>query len=265
MADRAPVLRDRPSGYAGAMQLTVLGANGIYPTTGRPASGYLVSDGETSLWMDAGPGTYLALCNELDPMEIDAVFLSHRHADHCSDIFALYHRAAYGPGRRGRIPVICPEGLAETLAEFLQRPAALDTTFEFITAGDGDSIRLGSMDVSMVRTNHPPPTLAPRISVGGRSVIYTADTGPSEAVTRHAAGSDLLLAEATMTGPRGPGSRPHHMTGAEAGSMAATAGVRRLVLTHIPAHEDPARVLAEAESEFDGRVALAVPGARMTV
>ena len=249
----------------GPMQLTVLGASGTYPTTGRPASGYLVSDGETNLWMDAGPGTYLALCNELDPMEIDAVFLSHRHSDHCSDIFALYHSVAYGPGRRGRIPVICPEGLADALAEFLQRPAALDTAFEFITAGDGDSVRLGSMDVSMVRTNHPPPTLAPRISAGGRSVTYTADTGPSDAIAHHAAGSDMLLAEATMSGKRGSDSYPHHMTGGEAGNMAAAAGVRRLVLTHIPAHVDPDRILAEAEAEFDGQAALAVPGARMTV
>lgn len=253
------------TGYAGVMQLTVLGANGTYPTAGRPASGYLVSDGETNLWMDAGPGTYLALCNELDPIEIDAVFLSHRHPDHCSDIFALYHSVAYGPARRDRIPVVCPEGLAEALAAFLQHPAALDSAFEFLTAGDGDSLRLGSMEVSVVRTNHPPPTLAPRITAGDRSVTYTADTGPSDAVASHAAGSDLLLAEASMTGRRRPDSKPHHMTGAEAGSMAAAAGVGRLVLTHVPPHEDPDRVLAEAESEFAGRVALAVPGARMTV
>ena len=247
------------------MQLTVLGANGTYPTAGRPASGYLVSDGETNLWVDAGPGTFLALCNELDPIEIDAVFLSHRHPDHCSDFFALYHSVAYGRARRGRIPVVCPEGLAAALADFLQHPAALDSAFEFVTAGDGDSVRLGSMEVSMVRTNHPPPTLAPRITVGDRSVTYTADTGPSDAVASHAAGSDLLLAEASMTGRRGPDAYPHHMSGAEAGTMAAAAGVGRLVLTHIPAHEDPDRVLAEAESEFDGPVALAVPGARMTV
>ena len=243
----------------------MLGANGTYATAGRPASGYLVSDGETNLWMDAGPGTYLALCTVLDPIEIDAVFLSHRHPDHCSDIFALFHSVAYGPAQRDRIPVVCPEGLAEALAAFLQNPAALDSAFEFVTAGDGDSIRLGSIDVSMVRTNHPPPTLAPRVSAGDRSVTYTADTGPSDAVASQAAGSDLLLAEATMTGRRGPDSYPHHMTGAEAGTMAAAAGVGRLVLTHIPAHEDPDRILAEAESEFDGRVALAVPGARMTI
>jgi len=47
--------------------------------------------------------------------------------------------------------------------------------------------------------------------------------------------------------------------------MAAKAGVGRLVLTHIPAHVDPGRIVAEAESEFDGQVALAVPGARLTV
>ena len=247
------------------MQLTVLGANGTYPTAGRPASGYLVSDGDTSVWMDAGPGTYLALCNEMDPMELDAVILSHRHPDHCSDIFALYHAVAYGPGRAGRIPVLVPEGMAEALAGFLQYPPALESAFEFKTVGAGDAVRLGSLAVSTATANHPPPTLAPRISDGTRSLCYTADTGPSDAVASHATGSEVLLAEATMCGPRLGDSYRHHMTGAEAGAMAAAAGVGRLVLTHIPAHVDPDRVLLEAESEFDGPVSLAVPGARITV
>ena len=247
------------------MQLTVLGANGTYPSAGRPASGYLVSDGATSVWMDAGPGTYLALCEEMDPMELDAVILSHRHPDHCSDIFALYHAVAHGPGRAGRIPVLVPQGLAEAVAGFLHYPPALESAFEFVTAGNGDEVRLGSLTVSVVAANHPPPTLAPRVTDGARSLCYTADPGPSDAVASHAEGCEVLVAEASMCGPRRSDSYPHHMTGAEAGAMAAAAGVGRLVLTHIPAHVDPDRVLLEAESEFDGPVSLAVPGARVTV
>ena len=161
--------------------------------------------------------------------------------------------------------MLAPEGLADTVAGFLQYPPTLESAFEFVTAGDGDEIRLGSLAVSVARANHPPPTLAPRITDGTRSLCYTADTGPSDAVTSHATGSEVLLAEASMCGPRVSDSYPHHMTGAEAGAMAAAAGVGRLVLTHIPAHVDPDRVLLEAESEFDGPVSLAVPGARITV
>ena len=251
--------------YPGFMQLIVLGSNGTYPTAGRPASGYLVSDAKTRLWMDAGPGTYLALCNEMDPTEIDGVILSHRHPDHCSDFFALYHALAYGPSSREPVPVVCPPGLADDLSAFLHDPPTLGSVFRFVTSTGGDTVRLGTMNVSMALSNHPPPTLAPRITVNGRALTYTADTGPSAALIEHAKGSDLLLAEAG-SGSGGSGRPyPFHMTGSEAGVMAVSAGVGRLVLTHIPAYVDPGQVLQEAESEFQGRVTLAVPGARIAI
>ncbi len=250
------------------MLLTVLGSNGTYPTAGRPASGYLVSGGDAVLWMDAGPGTFVALCGEIDPYELSGVFLSHRHPDHCSDIFALYHALAYDRSRAGKVgpvPVLCPEGLAEALARFVDGSPTWWSTFDFVPLADGDSASIGSMQVSVARANHPPPTLSPRIEAGGKVLAYTADTGPSEALESHAAGADMLLAEATLAGPRDNGSIPYHMTGAEAGSMAARAGVRRLMLTHIAPYLDPGRSLMEAESEFDGEVSLAAPGVRVSV
>ena len=158
------------------MQLTVLGSNGTYPTAGRPASGYLVSNGDTNLWMDAGPGTYVALCGEMDPRDLTGVFLSHRHPDHCTDIFALYHAVAHGDRAVRPIPVLCPEGLAQALGRFVGGSSVWWSTFEFITLSDGDSVDLGSMRVAVARSNHPPPTLAPRIAADGRSLTYTADT-----------------------------------------------------------------------------------------
>ena len=247
------------------MQLTVLGSNGTYPTAGRPASGYLVSEGETTLWMDAGPGTYLALCREMDPRDLTGVFLSHRHPDHCTDIFALYHALAYGERKIPPIPVLCPERLAAALGELVGGSSAWRSSFEFLTLADGDSFTLGSMQISVTRTNHPPPTLAPRIVADNRSLTYTADTGPCPALEQHAAGSDVLLAEAALSEPRDNASFPHHMTGLEAGAMASRAGVGRLVLTHIAPYLDPEKSVMEAESAFRGRVSLAVPGTRIRV
>lgn len=247
------------------MQLTVLGSNGTYPTAGRPASGYLVTEGETSLWMDAGPGTYVALCGQMDPRDLTGVFLSHRHPDHCTDILALFHALAYGERTVPPIPVLCPERLAAVLADMVGGSPAWWSAFEFLTLSDGDTVMLGSMRISVTRTNHPPPTLAPRIDANGRSLTYTADTGPCAALERHAAGSHVLLAEASRSEPRGLSSTPHHMTGLEAGTMASRAEVGRLVLTHVAPYLDPEKSLMEAESAFQGQVSLAVPGARIRV
>lgn len=248
------------------MELTILGASGTYPAAGRPASGYLVSEAGTTLWMEAGPGAFTALCGTLDPFDLDGVFISHRHPDHCTDFFALYHALAHGGYRGKRKPVILPSGLWDLLADFASGSAALRAVFDpkegFLP---GEELDIGELRITTARANHPPPTLAPRITAAGRCLVFTADTGPDRGVEALAAGCDLLLAEASLQEPRDRQSPAFHMTGREAGEMAARAGARRLMLTHIPPHLDPERTMLEAEGAFGGEVMLAVPGARVRV
>ena len=246
------------------MELTVLGCSGTYPAAGRPASGYLVSHGETTLWADAGPGTFTALCGLMDPRRLDGVLLSHRHPDHCTDFFALYHALAYGGYEGGPMPVICPPGLAELLAGFAGGPA-LRQTFSFAEGEAGEEWEIGGLRITAAAANHPPPTWAFRFAAAGRSLAYTADTGPSREVEELAAGCDLLLAEAALQEPRRPAYPDHHMTGREAGEMAARAGARRLMLTHLPPSLQPERTMLEAEAAFSGQVVLAVPGTRTRI
>ena len=247
------------------MELTILGSSGTYPAAGRPASGYLVSRPGTELWMEAGPGTFTALCGALDPFDLDGVFLSHRHPDHCADLFALFHALAYGGYRREAMPVVCPVGLSDLMAGFTAGRAAWRAVFDFHECFAQGDMNIGGLRITTARANHPPLTLAARIASEGRSLAYTADTGPSPEVEELAAGCDLLLAEASLQEPRGPQSVPYHMTGREAGEMAARAGARRLMITHIPPHLDPERSVLEAEAAFGGEVSLAVPGARVRV
>lgn len=246
------------------MQLTVLGSNGTYPTAGRPASGYLVSHGDTRLWLDAGPGTYQALAGEMDPRDVTGVLLSHRHPDHCADIFALYHALAYGERSFPAVPVYVPAGLEQRLRDFVESSAdTMRRVLGFRTVSQGDEIVVGDLAITIALAAHPPPTLAPRITAGGKTLTYTADTGPSERLERLAEGSDLLLAEATLDAAEE--DRQVHMTGAQAGAMARRSNARRLMLTHIAPYVDPEKSVADAESEFDGEVTIAVPGARVTV
>ena len=103
-----------------------------------------------------------------------------------------------------------------------------------------------------------------RVEVGGASLVYTGDTGPSGDVVALAAGADLLLAEASFVeGATNPADL--HMTGRDAGEMALAAGVGRLVVTHVPPWHDPAVAVAEAEGAFGRECALAVPGSRFEV
>ncbi len=158
-----------------------------------------------------------------------------------------------------------PEGLEDRLCSFVEGSAdRMRSVFDFRTLGQGDVLTLGSLEVSIAMANHPPPTLAPRISGGGKTLMYTADTGPSPSLEAHAAGSDLLLSEATL-GDGPPRDDEVHMTGAEAGAMAAAAGVRSLMLTHIAPYVDHDRTVAAAEGEYSGPVSLAIPGARVTI
>ena len=111
------------------------------------------------------------------------------------------------------------------------------------------SWRLGPFSVTTARTAHPVECYAVRLTAGGRSLVYTGDTGPSPAVVELARGADVLLAEAAYA--EGPDLPPGlHLSGRLAGEHAAAAGVGRLLVTHVPSWIDADAQLAAARSAF---------------
>ena len=242
------------------MQLDVLGSSGTAPRPGNPASGYLVRSKAATIWMDAGPGTYMALLELIDPEALDAVLLSHMHPDHSSDIFALAHTLAYIRKSRRAIPVVVPDGSVERLGGFVgggdQHP--LFESLSFHEAQPGETFDFGDVSVALQAAHHTVPAFAFRLSCGGATLGYTGDTGPSDLVTDHFRGIDLLLAEASLDDRSEP--FPFHLTAREAGAMASAAGVSHLLLTHIPEGRDLPRSLMVAAGEFGGQLGLAEPG-----
>ena len=101
------------------MRLTVLGCSGSGPGPASPASGYLVTAGATRLLMDLGNGAFGALLRHADPWRLDAVVLSHLHADHCADMSNLVVHRRYDPApppTPATLPVHAPSEAAERLA-----------------------------------------------------------------------------------------------------------------------------------------------------
>ena len=105
------------------------------------------------------------------------------------------------------------------------------------------------------------PNFAVRVEAAGAgALVYSSDTLPCDAVAELARGARTLVHEATyLERDRRPGRFVAHSTGAEAGEIAARAGVERLVLTHVGAeyHDDVGALAAEARGRFGGVVEVA--------
>jgi ribonuclease BN (tRNA processing enzyme) len=236
------------------MELIVLGSSGSYGATfGGACSGYLLREGDTTIWMDCGNGTFPLLQQYVDPGDLSAVVITHEHPDHCSDIYGLHVMLRYALERDG-LPVFAPEGAEERLGTLV---SSWGTTFDWNAIGDGDKARVGAVDLRFSRTDHPPPTYAVEAAAGGRRIVYTADTGPEWSIDAFGAGADLALSEASYLHDDIPIAI--HLSAHQAGLAAREARAHRLLLTHIWPQVDPEASVAEGSEAFGEPVTLAVP------
>jgi len=251
------------------VKLTVIGCSGSFPGPDAAASCYLVEADGFRLVLDLGNGSLSELQRQVQLDEIDAVLLSHLHSDHCMDLCSFYVARKYDPdGRFGKkLPVYGPRGSAERMARAYfdaGRPAGLDDVYDFQTLSPG-RLALGPFDITLGRVNHPVETFATRLEHAGRVLTYSGDTGESDTLVSLARDADLFLCESTFHEGRDD-ARDLHLNGRQAGEHGARAGVRRLVLTHIPPWNDKQRSLDEVgRSSYTGVVDLARPGAVLDV
>ena len=198
----------------------------------------------------------------MDPADLDAVVLSHRHPDHCLDLLAAYHSLAYRPVPVGGIRLLTGESVLERLFAFLEagEDHRIHSTFDIVVMGDGNRHQVGDITITAVEMSHTAPTLGTRYQAGESELFYTADTGrgPWE---ESVGPVDLLVCEATLESGSEDGDRVGHLSAGQAGRIAREIGAARLLLTHIPPHLDPSVSVLEAEHTFGGSVAWAEPGA----
>ncbi|MDN5933950.1 MAG: MBL fold metallo-hydrolase [Pseudonocardia sp.] len=246
------------------MRMIVLGCSGSGPGPSSPASGYLVEAGDVRLVMDLGNGTFGALQRHLDPWRLDAVAFSHLHPDHCADFTALvvhrrYH--PFPPPDAGRLPVYAPvespDRFAAAYAPDAAERAETDLTDAFDFQPHTASVAIGDLVLHAAAVDHPCEAYALRVEHGGRSLVYSGDTGPCDGLVELARGADVLLCEATWPHVTASWAEPPpgvHLSGRQAGELATVAGVGRLLLTHVPPWFDAEELRAEATAVFGGDV-----------
>lgn len=247
------------------MRITVLGKSPAWPDAGGACSGYLVQDGDTCLLVDCGNGVFSKLRRTVDYADVDAVVLSHLHADHLLDLIPFATALTFSPRAPGARPrLIAPPDAGAVLGAItraLSQPGVLDGAFEIGEYDPSETVGVGPLSIRFQPVPHYVPANAVEVcgSSGGR-FTFGADHGPTDALREFARATDLLFLEATLLQPERDGPRGH-MTAGEAGAVAAGCDAQRLVLTHISDELDAEHALAEARRAYDGPVEIAREGA----
>ena len=249
------------------MRLEVLGFAGAAPLQGA-CSSYLVSDGQSTVLLDCGPGTLERLWQRGLLGDVEAVLISHMHADHVLDLLLFAGEIVQSKTHGPRVVLYVPREdgpavLRRLDAAFTREPGEstrFDVAFDVREYGADDRISIGALSFSFAPTEHQQPCYAARVTDGSTVIVYGADGAWGTSIEALAAGADLLVLDATYLDDESAARADGHMTAAQAGEVAARAGAARLLLTHTLAGTSGAELLERAAKSFDGPVELAREG-----
>lgn len=233
-----------------ASSVTVLGAGDAFASKGRFQAGYIINAGGCQILMDAGP-TLLPSMKRLglSPEDLDVVLISHLHGDHFGGLPFLILEYLYETPRRRRLTLAGPPQLEErTWALFHTMYPESDTRelarqFEFVVLQPSCTRQLTrAVQVQTIRTPHTinDISLGFRVSVDGKAVAFSGDTGWTDDLITLSAGADLFLCECTYFDQPG---LDFHISYTHFLTQRHRFSARRLVLTHI------GREVLEHESE----------------
>jgi ribonuclease BN (tRNA processing enzyme) len=238
------------------MRLSVLGACGAWPQAGEACSGFLVEHDGFRLLLDLGYATVPRLLRRISAEQVDAVFVSHGHPDHCADLNPLLRARALSGRSPLPLPVYAPAGALDAVLA-LDRPGMLDGTYVVHDVIPGATFELGPFRAETRLLPHWEPNAGIRLVADGRALAYTGDAGPSRHVLDLAREADLLLAEATYPEHVPDHSRLYLSSARMAGRQAAEAGAGRLLLTHFWPGTEPQIALAAAAESYGGTLDVA--------
>lgn len=242
-----------------SLQLTILGCSGSYAGPDGACTGYLIESAEKAVWLDAGPGTLANLQKYRTLDQLDALVLTHEHADHWLEVPVLINALRYYVGRFG-FPVYSNASTREMASRVMDDPKGMAEVFDWHTVADGDTVEIGDQQWSFSETEHYVPTLAARVDSGGRSMLFSADTGPDWSPGAVGQSPSTLLCESTFADRVG-NEEILHLSASEAASFATRFDAGRLILTHLAPGEDPVVHAAAAAQHYAGKIEVAEVGA----
>ena len=243
------------------MKLHVLGINGPFPESGGATSGYLLEAGDALIQFDLGSGVLSRLTALTAPESLSALFLSHWHFDHASDLPVLMYRLeAMGFGADGpRFPVFGPVDESSAIRKIVSGAPC----FRLTDIAAGDTLHVGGCVIHVGEARHPVPAVGFRVEWEDRVFGYTGDTNTLPSLVPFFSGCHLLLADGLFPEENWAEQKPH-LSAALAASVAAEAGVEKLILTHLNPVFSPETLLREAR-KYHSDVTLARAGSKVDI
>ncbi len=244
-----------------SLTLTVLGASAATQNPGGACSSYLVRGEGTALALDMGSGAFARLQRHIAAAEVDAVIISHMHADHILDLIPYRYYLAFSSGGPGRPRLLLPPGGRDTMLRIsgLQDPSPtfFADVFDVEEYDPAQALTVGGLTIGFSPMRHIPHTYGMRVTAADNStgtLAYSADSGPCQGLLDVARDADLFLCENANAEDS---VYPLHLTPRQAAAHARDANARRLLLTHrwyVYGLDEAARAAAEA---FGGPVSVA--------
>ncbi len=254
------------------MRLTVLGSGTSVPHPRRSSSAHWLEAGGGTLLLDiSGPALHRMAEEGCDWPNLDAVWVSHFHLDHVGGLAPFLFGTKHAPQTRGRakpLTVYGPRGTRKLLQRFdeagdyklFEQPFPLEVRE---VAPRSEFEVFGGLRAETFSTPHTSESLALRLTdEAGTSLVYTSDTGPTDALAGFARAANLFLMECSFFR-----SKPlrTHLELEDAMRLARQSGARRVMLAHLYPEWDGVDIAAEAGKLWDGETIEARDGLRLNV
>jgi ribonuclease BN (tRNA processing enzyme) len=255
------------------MRLVVLGSGTSVPHARRASSSHWLETRGGSLMLDcSAPAVHRAAQEDCDWANLDAVWISHFHLDHVGGLAPLLFGTKHAPQTRGRrkpLNIYGPRGLEKLFRAFdqannydlLKQPFPTEIR-EVAPLEDFDL--LPGLRAQTFSTPHTSESLALRLTETetGASLVYTSDTGYTDALAGFARGVGLFLMECSF-----PRDKPveTHLELEDAMRLARLAAPRRALLSHLDPEWDGIDLAADARKLWDGETIEAHDGLRLDV
>jgi len=247
------------------MNITLLGTGAAWPDADRSAPAFLLEHNDVPYLVDCGGGTSHQLMKAgRAPKELDNIFLTHIHIDHCVEFPALVF-GAYLTGKEGSFHLFGPQGAAKWSKSIFENtydfaPQMMknlrDKEISVITQerDEGKVFEQNGLVVEAIPVDHGFPTIAYKFSAEGQSVVFSSDTQPCDNLVKISQEVDLLIAECSF--PEEMGVKKFHLIPSQVGQIAKEAGVKKVLLVHLfpPCKGKEEEIIAEVKKVYSGSV-----------
>jgi len=244
--------------------LRIIGSSPAVPRPNGASSCYVLRSEGVTLVLELGSGALGKLIAKHDLAQVDAVLISHMHADHFFDLVPLRYALKYAVRRRSPLSVyLPPEGskkLHAVVSPFAPRGSFFDGIVDVAEYSPDRTLRVRDVRITFAKTRHYIDGYAMRVRMGAQTFVFSSDTAPQPALVEFARGADLFLCECALGEAGEEHGRRGHCNANEAAAMAAQAAVKHLVLTHYPASQTASRLKHAAAGAFSGRITVADDG-----